>query len=76
MVKYYKKEDIPKDLIQYFEEVEADPVPCVVCDPFAGSCRALIVAKKLGRRGIGIDLKAEYLEMPLKELSQEVFEFK
>ena len=55
---------------------ELKPIPCTVLDPFAGSCRALIVAKKLGRRGIGIDLKGEYLEMPKKELSQEVFEFK
>lgn len=47
------------------------PVPCIVCDPFCGSGRALIVAKKLGRRGIGIDLKGEYLEMPRKELAQE-----
>ena len=47
------------------------PIPCTVCDPFCGSGRALIVAKKLGRRGIGIDLKAEYLDMPKKELAQE-----
>lgn len=59
-----------------FHGILCKPIPCTVLDPFAGSCRALIVAKKLGRRGIGIDLKAEYLEMSLKELAQEVFEFK
>lgn len=46
-------------------------VPCTVLDPFSGSGRVLIVAKKLGRKAIGIDLKAEYLEMPLKKLAQE-----
>ena len=59
----------------YAKKYGGDITPCTVLDPFAGSCRALIVAKKLGRRGIGIDLKGEYLDMPKKELSQEVMEF-
>ena len=46
-------------------------VPCTVLDPFSGSGKALIVAKKLGRKAIGIDLKQEYLDMPLDKLAQE-----
>ena len=50
---------------------ENDPIPCTVLDPFGGSGRTAIVAKKLGRKCIIIELKGEYCEMPLKELSQE-----
>ncbi|MCK4240859.1 MAG: site-specific DNA-methyltransferase [Candidatus Atribacteria bacterium] len=46
-------------------------IPCTVLDPFSGSGKALIVAKKLGRKAIGIDLKQEYLDMPLDKLAQE-----
>jgi len=35
----------------------------VVLDPFAGSGTALRVARKLGRRFIGIDINPEYVEM-------------
>ncbi len=50
---------------------ENEPIPCTVLDPFSGSGRTLIVAKKLGRKAIGIDLKLDYLKMPLKKLAQE-----
>ncbi len=45
-----------------------DPIPCTILDPFSGSGRALTTARRLGRKAIGIDLKSEYLEMPLEEL--------
>ncbi len=45
-----------------------DPIPCTILDPFSGSGRALTTARRLGRKAIGIDLKPEYLEMPLEEL--------
>ena len=38
-------------------------VPCVVLDPFAGSGTVALVAKKLGRRSISIDIKPEYIEL-------------
>lgn len=33
----------------------------IVLDPFAGTGTAIVTALKLGRRGVGIDLNAEYL---------------
>jgi len=40
-----------------------DPVSCRVLDPFSGAGTTVLVADKLGRYGIGIDLKAEYSTM-------------
>ena len=48
---------------------EADIVPCVVLDPFLGSGTTLLVARDLGRSGIGIDLSKDYLKLAKKRLS-------
>jgi DNA modification methylase len=45
-----------------------DPVPCTVLDPFAGSGTTLVVAEALGRRGIGVELSAEYLAIARRRL--------
>lgn len=42
----------------------------IVLDPFCGSGTTLVVAKKLGRRWIGIDIKQEYVEMARTRLSK------
>jgi DNA modification methylase len=41
----------------------ADPVPCVVLDPFVGSGTTAAVARSLGRDCVGIDLNPKYLTM-------------
>jgi DNA modification methylase len=40
-----------------------DTVPCTVLDPFAGAGTTGVVARKLGRRFVGIELNPEYAEM-------------
>jgi DNA modification methylase len=39
----------------------AEPIPATVLDPFVGSGTTLVVARALGRRGIGIDASDVYL---------------
>jgi len=40
---------------------ELAPVPAIVLDPFAGSGTTLETARRLGRRGVGVDLSFGYL---------------
>lgn len=42
----------------------------VVLDPFLGSGTTAVVAKKLGRKFLGIEREAEYCEMSIKRLQQ------
>jgi DNA modification methylase len=44
----------------------ASVVPCTVLDPFLGSGTTVMVAESLGRRGIGMELKPEYLALAKK----------
>ena len=46
----------------------------VVLDPFLGSGTTAMVAKSLGRRAVGIDLNAEYLEMAKRRCAQMALE--
>jgi site-specific DNA-methyltransferase (adenine-specific) len=47
--------------------------PCdVVLDPFAGSGTTLKAAKELGRRFVGIEINAEYVEICQRRIDQEV----
>ena len=39
------------------------PVPATVLDPFVGSGTTVYVAQSLGRRGVGVDLNQDYLDM-------------
>jgi len=38
-----------------------NPVPCIVLDPFVGSGTTLLVARRLGRHAVGVDLSYSYL---------------
>jgi DNA modification methylase len=46
-----------------------DPVPALILDPFMGSGTVGVVAKKLGRNYVGIDLNPTYIEMAEKRIA-------
>jgi site-specific DNA-methyltransferase (adenine-specific) len=49
----------------------ACPAGGVVIDPFAGSGTTLAVAKRLGRRAVGIELNSEYIKMAEERIANE-----
>jgi DNA modification methylase len=54
------------------EQVEAgETVPCTVLDPFMGSGTVALVARRLGRKSIGIELNPEYAELCARRLQQQ-----
>lgn len=46
-----------------FVEGIVEPVPCTVLDPFSGAGTTVLAADKLGRVGVGTELKPEYCGM-------------
>jgi hypothetical protein len=47
----------------------APVVPCIVLDHFVGSGTTVAVAESLGRRGIGLELKPEYIDLARKRIA-------
>lgn len=50
----------------------ADIVPCRVLDMFSGSGTTFLVANKLGRHAIGIELSKEYVPLSHKRIGKEL----
>jgi hypothetical protein len=48
-----------------------EPVPCTVLDPFAGSGTTGVVALRLGRSFVGIELNPAYAEMARNRIRQD-----
>ena len=61
----------PESLAEFFIRSFCPP-DGVVLDPFSGSGTTLAVARKQGRRGIGIDLRQSQADLAAKRLKQEV----
>ncbi len=58
----------PKALPEWFIKLFTQPGDTVL-DPFMGSGTTVLVALEMGRKGIGIDITPEYVEMVEKELA-------
>ncbi len=48
-----------------------EPVPCTVLDPFAGAGTTGLVATRLHRNFIGIELNADYITMASRRIEQD-----
>ena len=50
---------------------KSEPAPCTVLDPFCGSGTTGVVALRLGRSFIGIELNPEYVEMARRRIEDD-----
>ena len=60
---------MPEAVLERIIRVSSNPGDLVL-DPFAGSGTTLAVAKRLGRRYLGIELSAEYAERVRQRLAE------
>lgn len=59
-------EELPRRLIKLYSYKED-----MICDPFTGSCTTNLVAERLGRRSIGIDLERQWLEYGRERIDRD-----
>lgn len=59
----------PVGLAEFFIRIHTQPGDLII-DPFAGSGTTLVAARNLGRRYIGCDISAEYVDMARRRLAQ------
>jgi DNA modification methylase len=52
-------------------ETNYQPAPCTVLDIFMGSGTTALVARRLGRKSIGVELNPQYAEMCARRLGQQ-----
>ncbi|MBA7558287.1 hypothetical protein ES705_51085 [subsurface metagenome] len=50
--------------------------PGIVLDPFAGAGTTLLVAEKLDRKYIGIEISKEYCDIAINRISRETAQYK
>lgn len=67
----FHESEIPEESLEWFTE-SADRLvtPGIVCDPFSGSGTTVSVAHRLGRIGIGFDLRMNQCELGRRRLSE------
>ena len=63
---------IPSEWEQQCECGTDETEPGIALDPFAGAGTTCLVAKRLGRRFVGIDLNAEYVAMAQKRCGLDI----
>lgn len=58
----------PQPDLKSYDDLET--TPAVVLDPFAGSCTTCLVAKRMGRHYIGIEINPAYIAMGERRLAE------
>lgn len=64
----------PGMLVQRLIETFLPPEGDVVLDPFAGSGSTIVAAERMGKRGIGLELSPEYVELAHRRLDEAAAE--